>query len=72
MILNAVTDSRNYIASENMSSNNNNINIELIFKEKVDIYLEADKNRINQAILNLLVNAIRFTKKGTITITTET
>ena len=72
MILNAVTDSRNYIASENMSSNNNNINIELIFKEKVDIYLEADKNRINQAILNLLVNAIRFTKKWTITITTET
>ncbi len=72
MILNAVTDSRNYIASENMSSNNNNINIELIFKEKVDIYLEADKNRINQVILNLLVNTIRFTKKGTITITTET
>ena len=72
LILNTVTDSRNYIASENMSSNNNNINIEPIFKEKVDIYLEADKNRINQVILNLLVNAIRFTKKGTITITTET
>ena len=71
LILNTVTDSRNYIASENMSSNNNNINIEPIFKEKVDIYLEADKNRINQVILNLLVNAIRFTKKGTITITTE-
>lgn len=65
LILNAITDSRNYIASENMSSNNNNINIEPIFKEKVDIYLEADKNRINQVILNLLVNAIRFTKKGT-------
>ena len=72
LIVNTVTDSRNYIASENMSSNNNNINIEPIFKEKVDIYLEADKNRINQVILNLLVNAIRFTKKGTITITTET
>jgi two-component system, OmpR family, sensor histidine kinase VicK len=72
LILNAITDSRNYIASENMSSNNNNINIEPIFKEKVDIYLEADKNRINQVILNLLVNAIRFTKKGTITITIET
>lgn len=72
LILNAITDSRNYIASENMSSNNNNINIEPIFKEKVVIYLEADKNRINQVILNLLVNAIRFTKKGTITITIET
>ena len=72
LILNAVTDSRNYIASENMSSNNNNINIEPIFKEKIDIYLEADKNRINQVILNLLVNAIRFTKKGTITIIIET
>ena len=33
--------------------------------------MEADKNRINQVISNLLINAIKFTKKGTITITTE-
>jgi two-component system, OmpR family, sensor histidine kinase VicK len=71
LILNVVTDTRNYITSENIGNNNNNINIESIFREKVDIYLEADKNRINQVISNLLINAIKFTNKGTITITTE-
>ncbi len=71
LILNVVTDTRNYITSENIGNNKNNINIESIFREKVDIYLEADKNRINQVISNLLINAIKFTNKGTIIITTE-
>ena len=34
---------------------------------KEDIFIEADKSRINQVISNLLSNAIKFTKKGTIT-----
>jgi signal transduction histidine kinase len=34
---------------------------------KKDIFIEADKSRINQVISNLLSNAIKFTKEGTIT-----
>ena len=32
-----------------------------------DIFIEADKSRINQVISNLLSNAIKFTREGTIT-----
>jgi signal transduction histidine kinase len=67
LILSAVADSRNQIARENKD---NNIKIELIFGE-ADIYVEADKNRINQVLSNVLGNAIKFTKEGTITIATE-
>ena len=49
----------------------NDIKIEPVFNGK-DICIEADKNRINQVISNLLTNAIKFTKQGTITILTET
>jgi signal transduction histidine kinase len=34
---------------------------------KEDIFIEADKSRINQVISNILSNAIKFTKEGTIT-----
>lgn len=36
-----------------------------------DILIQADKGRVNQVISNLLNNAIKFTDKGSITITTE-
>jgi signal transduction histidine kinase len=36
------------------------------------IFLEADKGRITQVISNLLNNALKFTKQGTITITVRT
>jgi signal transduction histidine kinase len=68
MILNAVADSKNQITKENK---NNNVRLDLVFKGDADIYIEADKSRINQVLSNLLVNAIKFTKEGTITITTE-
>ena len=68
MILNAVADSRNQITKENKD---NNVKIELVFKGDADIYVEADKGRINQVLSNLLGNAIKFTKEGPITITTE-
>jgi signal transduction histidine kinase len=68
MILNAVADSRNQITKENKD---NNVRLDLVFKGDADIYIEADKSRINQVLSNLLVNAIKFTKEGTITITTE-
>ena len=36
-----------------------------------DLIIEADKNRILQVLSNLLTNALKFTKEGSITITTE-
>ena len=35
------------------------------------IYVEADKNRLSQVMSNLLGNAIKFTKEGTITVRVE-
>jgi len=67
LILNAVEDSRNQITKENKD---NNIKIELV-KGEADIYVEADKDRINQVVSNLLGNAIKFTKKGTIAVIIE-
>jgi signal transduction histidine kinase len=36
-----------------------------------DIFIYADKDKITQVMTNLLANAIKFTKEGTISITTE-
>jgi two-component system, OmpR family, sensor histidine kinase VicK len=54
-----------------------NDNIRLIYKsEKTNdddnnsIFVEADKSRLTQVISNLLDNAIKFTREGTISITT--
>lgn len=41
--------------------------LKLEFDSKEDIFIEADKSRINQVISNLLSNALKFTKEGTIT-----
>jgi signal transduction histidine kinase len=60
---NAIVDSRNQIRKEYKD----NIKLELL--SKVDIFIEADKSRIYQVILNLLDNAIKFTKEGVIAIT---
>lgn len=65
MILNAIADSRNRIKKEYKD----NIELELICKD--DIFVEADRGRINQVVSNLLDNAIKFTKEGTIITTAE-
>jgi signal transduction histidine kinase len=65
IILNSVSDSRNQMQKEHKD----NIKLELFSSIKDDIFVEADKNRLNQVISNLLSNAIKFTKEsGTITI----
>ncbi len=56
------------------SLDSNNDNIKLVYNEplsKEDLLIEADKGRLTQVISNLIDNAIKFTKKGTIFITSE-
>jgi signal transduction histidine kinase len=40
-------------------------------KQILDIFVEADKDRISQVISNLLSNAINSMEAGTITVTAE-
>jgi two-component system, OmpR family, sensor histidine kinase VicK len=66
IISEAIEDSKNQINREYKK----NLEIELL--STGDIFVEADRNRIYQVILNLLNNAIKFTEKvDGITIITE-
>jgi two-component system sensor histidine kinase VicK len=64
MILSAIADSNNLVAKENKDTN---LKLEFI-DSKEDIFIEADKGRINQVISNLLSNAIKFTNEGTVSV----
>jgi signal transduction histidine kinase len=68
MMLNAIADSNSQLKKDS------NIKLELVTKE--DVFVEADKARLNQVIVNLLSNAIKFTQgkeeEGIITIRTKT
>ncbi|MGC1930469.1 MAG: HAMP domain-containing sensor histidine kinase, partial [Candidatus Nitrosopolaris sp.] len=66
IISKAIEDSKNQIKQEYKK----NLEIELL--STGDIFVEADRSRIYQVILNLLNNAIKFTEEDDgITITTE-
>jgi signal transduction histidine kinase len=65
MILNAVADFNNQVAKEHKDTT---LKLEFIDPKK-DIFIDADKNRINQVISNPLSNAIKFTDEGTVSIT---
>jgi signal transduction histidine kinase len=77
-IKNVVDDVANQIientSNNSINHNNNNNNVKMIFESKgaKDIFVEADEKKIYQVISNLLTNAIKFTKEGTISITTDT
>jgi two-component system, OmpR family, sensor histidine kinase VicK len=50
----------------------NSDKLKIVFLEpENDIYLEADRIRLYQTIANLLTNAIKFTKEGTIVISAD-
>ena len=63
MILSAIADSKNQVAKEHKD------NLKLEFSDPKDVFIEADKGRINQVISNLLSNAFKFTNEGTVSIT---
>jgi signal transduction histidine kinase len=57
---------------EQTIQNKNNIKFFLEFNDNNDeIIIEADRNRLSQVIHNLLHNAIKFTKEGSITVIVE-
>ncbi len=71
LIITIVEDIQSQVSQdkENLSIHYNTASIIKRGKEKEDIKIVADKDRITQVITNLLDNAIRFTEKGTIVIT---
>jgi two-component system, OmpR family, sensor histidine kinase VicK len=63
MLLSTITDCRNQLAKEHKD----NLKLEYI-DPKEDMFIEADKGRINQVISNLVSNALKFTNEGTVSI----
>ena len=65
LISDVVDDYKNEIVKSNSD-------VKLLHQSQNEIIqLEGDKNRLGQVISNLLGNAIKFTKKGTISVTEE-
>jgi signal transduction histidine kinase len=65
MITKSIEDSKNQIDKAGA-------NIKIIYDSaKKDVFVVADRGRLNQVISNLLDNAIKFTEEGTITIETQ-
>jgi len=73
LIINITTDFRNHIARENKDIKLKFIsNGTLVENEFTDeIFVDADKDRISQVISNLLNNAVKCTKAGTITVVVD-
>ncbi len=68
IISDAVVDYRNQIEKDGKNRNEWN----LLYKNSgQDIFIEADKGRITQVISNLISNAVKFTKVGTVTVAAE-
>ncbi|HEY6165261.1 MAG TPA: HAMP domain-containing sensor histidine kinase [Nitrososphaeraceae archaeon] len=68
IISDAVVDYRNQTEKDGKNRNEWN----LLYKNSgQDICIEADKGRITQVISNLVSNAVKFTKVGTVTVSAE-
>lgn len=70
VILNAIDDLVIYTVKDSYKKENNNIKLRYEPIEN-DIFIDADKSRLTQVISNLLMNAVKFTKEGYITIKAE-
>jgi signal transduction histidine kinase len=70
LILSIITDFRNQIAKENRDLKFEFISNGIFIANDTtdEIFVDADKDRISQVISNLLNNAIKSTKAGTITV----
>jgi two-component system sensor histidine kinase VicK len=66
-IKNAITDVKE---SSHWTTGEKSQNIKIIFEPGMPLIVEADKLRIFQVVSNLLNNALKFTDKGSITIST--
>jgi signal transduction histidine kinase len=67
LISSVIDDYRNHIEKDNVA-------VKLLYEpnnKDNNIFVEADRGRLIQVISNLLDNAIKFTKEGTISIITE-
>jgi signal transduction histidine kinase len=56
---------------ENGYDNESNNNVKIIFQPKESITVFVDRDRIYQVLSNLLNNALKFTKNGTVTVNTN-
>jgi signal transduction histidine kinase len=45
--------------------------VDIVFRPAGSIYVEADPARISQVVYNLLDNALKFTKRGKVTVTVK-
>ena len=74
LLIDIVNDYKNQIGKSD-AANKANVNLLLLHENQSDnmnqIFVEADKARLTQVISNLLDNAIKFTKEGTISIITK-
>ena len=66
VLFDTIQDIRNRISNDNELDGR----VKVYYKP-TDIIVEADKGRITQVVSNLLNNAVKFTQKGTITLSVD-